>query len=99
MNLRFFGRTVLVCESFSFSGAAMKDTANTSPELIGIVRWLAYQANWKLVMQQPAERSVITNDRLRRWGLWTSGPANVMSHQRDAVRHLCVYRRSLLSAV
>lgn len=36
--------------------------------------------------QSPSDKSTITNDRLRRWGLWVVGS----EHRRDAMRHLAL---------
>lgn len=50
----------------------------------------------KLERQTPSQaKSTITNDRLRRLGLWRSGSA----HERDAIRHLVTYIRRQRSSI
>ena len=41
---------------------------------------------WRTRDQTPSERTVVSNDRLKRWGLWVKGS----DHERDAVRHLAL---------
>jgi hypothetical protein len=43
--------------------------------------------------QMPGERTVITDARLRLWGLWVPG----MDHGRDALRHALVFLRRFAS--
>jgi hypothetical protein len=43
--------------------------------------------------QMPGERTVITDARLRLWGLWVPG----MDHGRDALRHGLVFLRRFSS--
>lgn len=92
------GEPTLIVEGFQFRSETMQTSANASLELIGALRYLAYRKGWEFIEQQASERSVVTNERLKRWGLWTPGPAKRMDHQRDALRHLCVYRRKLIAA-
>lgn len=42
-------------------------------------------------MQPSQHKSVITNDRLKRWGLWLPGT----SHERDALRLVCMQAREV----
>jgi len=71
--------------------------ANLQPmTLIHIVNWEFRRGNYwdgwspgTLAMQQPSERSVINDDRLKRLELYQ--PA--MPHANDAMRHLVVYSR------
>lgn len=42
--------------------------------------------------QTPSQKSTITNDRLRRWDLWTVGS----EHRRDATRHLAIRLSSFI---
>lgn len=45
-----------------------------------------------IIYQTPSQKSVITDERLRRWGLWTPGK----THKNDAMRHLLVFARKWL---
>jgi len=48
----------------------------------------------EMLMQQPSEaKSYATNERLRKWGVWTVGK----EHGRDAVRHLALRASKILS--
>jgi len=54
------------------------------------VRWLA--APGRLEFQSAANaKTVVTNSRLRQWGLWKVGE----QHARDAIRHAVLYLRRL----
>lgn len=46
----------------------------------------------KIVWQQPTQMGVITDDRLRQWGLWLPGQEN--KDIRSAMKHLIIYLRS-----
>lgn len=45
----------------------------------------------KIVWQQPTQMGVITDDRLRSWGLWLPGQEN--KDIRSAMKHLLIYLR------
>lgn len=84
--VRSFKPDVVVYEGFDLWTAA----ADLTPvELIALMRWEWRRAPWKLVQQNPSERSVITPERLKRWGLWTPGKKDAMS----AMQHLITYLR------
>jgi len=42
-----------------------------------------------VVLQSPSDKSVIRDDQLKRWGLWSVG----QQHARDATRHLVLWLR------
>lgn len=47
-----------------------------------------YGAGWRFTMQQASDaKTVVTDDRLRRWGAWAPG----LEHARDATRHLVFF--------
>lgn len=46
----------------------------------------------EIELQTPSQKSTITNERLRRWGLWTKGS----EHRRDATRHLAIRLSSFI---
>lgn len=58
----------------------MVDEKRLQPEPDDWSEYLASQA-----------KSTVTDDRLRRWGLWTKGSA----HERDAQRHMILHLRSI----
>jgi hypothetical protein len=82
----------LVMESFQLR------QFNKDPNLLSPVRIRARvealipSAGWSgsVVFQPPGVKAVITDERLREWGLWVRG----MEHARDATRHLVAYYRS-----
>lgn len=47
--------------------------------------------NGRVVWQQPTQMGVITDDRLRAWGLWLPGESN--KDIRSAMKHLLIYLR------
>jgi hypothetical protein len=53
-----------------------------------MINWLTLPT-YPITFQTPSEKSVITDERLRRWGLWKPGKP----HANDAMRHLCVFAR------
>lgn len=76
---------VFVCESYQ-----QRPGKNTtwSLETIGLIRYFAEKYGIPLHMQQPSEaKSLISNDTLKRAGLWVVG----QEHARDAVRHALYY--------
>lgn len=54
----------------------------------GGLRWVQIQ------YQQPSERSIYTNDRLREHGMWVKGS----EHRRDAVRHLILRYSKIITS-
>lgn len=76
---------VFVCESYQ-----QRPGKNTtwSLETIGLIRYFAEKNGIPLFMQQPSEaKSLVTNDAIKRAGLWVVG----QEHARDAVRHALYY--------
>jgi hypothetical protein len=80
---------VIGCEGFSL---AMQ---SRDPDLLEPVRFLAVLVDRlrgtgvQVEVQMPSERTVITDDRLKLWGLWTPGP----DHPRDAQKHALAFLR------
>lgn len=76
---------------------------STDPALLEPVRFLAvledrmagteYGREIGVQVQQPGERSIISDDRLKLWGLWTNG----MNHGRDAQKHGLAFLRRFAS--
>lgn len=64
--------------------------AQLSPVQIGsVLDFELGKLHMPVEWQTPSERSVMTDARLRGWGLWTPGKP----HQMDALRHLLVFAR------
>jgi hypothetical protein len=76
---------IIVYETFDLWTVA----ADLTPvELIALMKW--EWRNWaNLVQQNPSERSVITDKRLKDWGLWYPGRKDVNA----AMKHLLVWIR------
>jgi hypothetical protein len=97
--LRFAGpghslRTVIVAEDFQLLPSVKSQSVQLP------VRWLAYLELYRELFpswcddvetQLPAEKGIITNERLERWGLWYP-----QKDTRDAIRHMCVRLRKFL---
>lgn len=89
---------VLVCESFRVRvGETSADPRALSPVRINAKVGLAvslYKPGVQIVEQSASQaKGVITDERLKRWGLWVEGHKDA----RDALRHLVVFGRSRLS--
>jgi len=84
---------VIGCEGFTLR------MQSTDPALLEPVRFLAvledrlreteYGREVGVQVQQPGERSIISDERLRLWGLWKPGS----DHARDAQRHGLAFLR------
>lgn len=79
---------VLGCEDFSLQ------MQSTDYWLLEPVRFLAVlrdrvREGWSVETQMPGERDIITDARLRLWGLWKPGP----KHSRDAQKHGLAFLR------
>jgi hypothetical protein len=48
-------------------------------------------AHPRMHLQSSSDKSVMTDERLERWGLWQRGKP----HANDAIRHLCLFLRKL----
>lgn len=84
---------VIGCEGFTLM------MNSKDPDLLEPVRFLAVlrdrlrETGVAVEVQQPGEREVITDVRLRSWGLWVPGP----DHPRDAQKHGLVFLRKYAS--
>jgi hypothetical protein len=87
---------VIGYEGFSLMMSS-RDDALLEPERFGaVLRDRLRGTEVEPIRQMPSERIVITDERLRLWGLWTPGP----DHPRDALKHALVFlRRFVGSAV
>ncbi len=65
------------------SAKAMIGNEFATPQVIGVIRWVAYKAGVELVKQSPAQKEFFSNDRLKHLGLYDRG----QRHSRDSVRH------------
>lgn len=87
------GEPTVVMEDFILRTQDMrKKTLDPLRVMCGIVEVLR-DRGWSgsVVFQQPSQaKTIATNERLRRWGLWQVGKV----HGRDAVRHAVVFLRS-----
>jgi hypothetical protein len=88
LEMRMATVNLVVIEKFTITAAtAKKSTAgsNTAIELIGIVKYIARKSKVRVDFQSPSDAmNFITDDKLKRLGLYTKGP----DHARDATRHL-----------
>lgn len=90
------GVDLLVIEDFRLldKGGWSSDPEGLSPvSIAACIVCLIEERNlgMQVVMQMPSERSVITDERLKGWGLWSVGSGG--PHVRDAWRHLLVALR------
>lgn len=87
-NLR--GSDVVVCESYAFrSGSEKFVRVYDSLHIIGALKYQCQQLGIELILQSPAEgKGFCDNKRLRLFGCWVKGQTD---HERDALRHLCLY--------
>jgi hypothetical protein len=97
---RFIGggdvRTVVVVESFSLRERTASNDLLSPVRLsakLGLLVWLINQEEPGVVewfWQSPSDaKSVCTDERMRRWGLWQAGKP----HATDAIRHLILWLR------
>lgn len=86
----FFAPDVIVCEAYVISQRTVRGSAQPwSLELIGLLRFVAYETASKFELQQAsAAKSFATNDRLKANGFWHVGGEG---HANDALRHLVLY--------
>lgn len=81
-----FNPDVVVYETFDLWTLA----ADVTPiELIALMKWQWRYEEWSLAAQNPSERSVITDKRLKDWKLWTPGEKDINA----AMKHLLVWMR------
>ena len=90
------GPDLLVIEDFTVYGGKAQEVASggavpLAPVRVGSALAFAAELGVMDVAYQMASlaKTTVTNERLKRWGLWTKGSA----HARDATRHLATYMR------
>lgn len=83
-------KPTIVIETFTITSQTAKNSAAPwSLEGIGLVRYFADKAGFKLVFQTPAQaKRLATNELLKAAGLYVPTPGG---HQNDAARHVCYY--------
>ncbi len=87
---------VVVIEDFQLPAKVhTRNRELLSPVRIGfglaLLLGMSPKFNGKVVWQQPTQMGVITDDRLREWGLWLPGQVN--KDIRSAMKHLIIYLR------
>lgn len=74
-------------------------TATQSPwslETIGLIQYFSYRYSILLEMYKPSEvKNLITNDVIKRAGLWVPGTRHAMDSVRLALYHLIIRKRLL----
>lgn len=91
-----WGVDVLAVEDFILRGA-IKTTKREGLAPVRVIAAMQYAlelspVSAKVVMQSPSNaKGVITDTRLREWGLWLPGERH--RHVRDAMRHCLLYLR------
>ena len=65
------------------SAKAMIGNEFETPQVIGVIKWIAYKAGIPTVKQSPAQKKFFGDDRLKKLGLYDRG----QRHSRDSVRH------------
>ena len=86
-----FGRVTVLVEDFTLRRFGMDKNLLAPVRMASYLRALLrpepmLEWHWR----ESSARNVITDARLRQWGLWVPGSA----HKRDAVRHLAAWLRS-----
>lgn len=81
---------VVAVESFELRASRkLRGRGALAPKGVGTLLRAAYGE--RVVMQSASQaKSVVTDDRLKDWGLWVKG----QQHARDAIRHLVVALRA-----
>lgn len=65
------------------SAKAMIGSEFETPQVIGVIKWIAHKAGIPTVKQSPAQKKFFGDDRLKKLGLYDRG----QRHSRDSVRH------------
>lgn len=80
---------VFVVERYTITPQTLKMSRQPDAlKIIGVLEWWAVSRDILFVEQTPAEaKSFVTNERLRKLGLYPSG----LDHAADAMRHLILY--------
>lgn len=91
-------RNVFVYEGFVLFSKAMKDSALTPVRFNAMMEfylWLEPETDgsFELDVQMSAELSLISDDTLRKWGLWQKGKKN--DDAMPALKHLIIKARKL----
>lgn len=77
---------LIIYESYALrrsSAKAMIGNEFETPQVIGVIKWIAYKAGIPTVKQSPAQKKFFGDDRLKKLGLYDRG----QRHSRDSVRH------------
>lgn len=86
-------QTRFVCESFQLRESTSDPSLLSPVRIQSKLELLLYTGNIQADVYQtyqPSQKSVITDERLKRWGLWLPG----QRHARDAMRHVALDLRS-----
>lgn len=84
---------VVVCEDFQLRGDRLRgrealDPVRVAESLRSWLRAHLWRGRWEWQQASDA-KAVVTDKRLRRWGLWIPGNP----HARDAIRHALLWQR------
>lgn len=89
--------TVIAMESFILTPGGKKTAAPWSLETIGVVRYFVETAGLSLRMSAPvAHKKLVTDDVLKRAGLWFPGEGHACDAARVAL-HVAIVDRKLLT--
>jgi hypothetical protein len=79
----------IVCEAYMISPDTLRKSRQLwSLELIGFMRYVAWRSNITFKLQQAsAAKKFVTNEMLKKYGLFIPG----RDHANDALRHLVIY--------
>lgn len=84
---------VLGCEGFSL-GMLSRDVALLEPvRFLAVLEDRLRGTGVGVEVQMPGERSIITDERLKLWGMWEAG----VNHGRDAQKHALAFLRRFAS--
>ena len=88
---------LIIYESYALrrsSAKAMIGNEFETPQVIGVIKWIAYKAGIPTVKQSPAQKKFFGDDRLKKLGLYDRG----QRHSRDSVRH-ALYRQFFTAGI
>lgn len=80
---------VLGCEGFRLRMLSTDEALLEPVRFLAVLRDRLVGTGVEIEVQYPGERDVITDGRLRLWGMWVPGP----DHPRDALKHALVFLR------
>lgn len=94
-NLNIAGPEEVVIERFQFRyGGGRSKVVLTPVEVIGVVKLYCAMKKIRLYEQTPAQaKKLITDDKIRKLGLWVPGQPHAMDATRHLLYHLIVTRR------